>query len=99
LPPEETLIELIRFAMKEMDNSRRQVSVPSTEKAMLPLDLPEDVKAALHQQPEAMEAFEALPPSHKKEHLSAIAEAKRPETRRRRIAKMIEMLAAGKAKS
>jgi uncharacterized protein YdeI (YjbR/CyaY-like superfamily) len=37
-------------------------------------------------------AWDKLPPSHRKEHVRAIEEAKKPETRERRITKALEML-------
>jgi hypothetical protein len=48
-------------------------------------DLPDDFASALDAEPGARAAFDALPPSHRKEHVRAIVEAKRPETRTRRI--------------
>lgn len=51
-----------------------------------------DLAEALQAAPGAREAFESLPPSHKKQHLWHIYEAKRPETRRRRIAATIRRL-------
>ena len=56
--------------------------------------LPEDIKQALHQAPDAEACFTALPPSHKAEYLTWIAEAKKPPTRARRVAGMIERLRA-----
>jgi uncharacterized protein YdeI (YjbR/CyaY-like superfamily) len=38
--------------------------------------------------------FISYPPSHQREHLKSITEAKKPETRAKRISKAIEMLAA-----
>ncbi|MEZ5255731.1 MAG: YdeI/OmpD-associated family protein [Ilumatobacteraceae bacterium] len=38
------------------------------------------------------ETFDALAPSHRKEHVRAIEDAKKPETRARRIERAIEML-------
>jgi uncharacterized protein YdeI (YjbR/CyaY-like superfamily) len=40
------------------------------------------------------ELFEKLPPSHKKEYIKWIDEAKKPETRLARIQKMVKMLQA-----
>ncbi|MEQ1901816.1 MAG: YdeI/OmpD-associated family protein [Devosia sp.] len=51
-----------------------------------------DVMEALRADPAALSRFEGLPPSHKAEYLKWIDEAKRDETRRRRIAGMIEKL-------
>ncbi len=49
------------------------------------IELPDDFATALDAQPGARTAFDALPPSHRREHVRAILEAKRPETRARRI--------------
>jgi hypothetical protein len=53
--------------------------------------LPDDVRAALRK---AMldAAFEELSYTHRKEHINAIEEAKQPQTRARRIDKLIAML-------
>jgi uncharacterized protein YdeI (YjbR/CyaY-like superfamily) len=51
-----------------------------------------DVIEALRGNPAALSRFEGLPPSHKAEYLKWIDEAKRPETRQRRIAGMIDRL-------
>ena len=47
---------------------------------------------ALEADPEAKAAFEALSFTHRKEHARAVAEAKKPETKARRVAKTLEML-------
>lgn len=49
------------------------------------VDVPEDLAAALDAVPGARAAFDALAPSHKKAHVTAIEQAKAPETRQRRI--------------
>ena len=56
------------------------------------VELPADFQQALEQDPLASSAFERLSYSHQKEHVRAILEAKREETRRNRILKSIEML-------
>lgn len=64
-------------------------------------DILNDFAAALKSAGVA-EFFEAYPSSHKREHLRVIAEAKKPETRARRIesaVKMIASKAAAKRKS
>jgi uncharacterized protein YdeI (YjbR/CyaY-like superfamily) len=58
-------------------------------------DLPGDIEAALHGSPASRARFEGLPPSHTAEYLKWIAEARKPETRARRISAMIERLCAG----
>ncbi len=53
---------------------------------------PKDVLEALKPHKELQALLEGMPFSHKKEHAEAIVTAKKPETRARRIEKMIEML-------
>ncbi|HVM62951.1 MAG TPA: YdeI/OmpD-associated family protein [Verrucomicrobiae bacterium] len=52
---------------------------------------PADVAAALKKSG-LMSCFDALSPSHQREYLKWIAEAKRPETRQARIEKTLQML-------
>ena len=56
-----------------------------------------DVSEALRANPAALSIFEGLPPSHRNEYLKWIDEAKREDTRRRRIAGMIDKLAASES--
>ena len=59
----------------------------------LPTDVvPDDLAQALAGRPEAAAAWQALAPSHRREHVKAILEAKRPETRTRRITACVEAL-------
>jgi uncharacterized protein YdeI (YjbR/CyaY-like superfamily) len=58
----------------------------------LPDALPDDVRAALATDDAARERFEQLPPSHRREYVDWITEAKKVETRQRRIAKTLEKL-------
>jgi hypothetical protein len=64
-------------------------------RAAAEVTVPEDVRAALAGAPAARAAFEKLPPSHRREHIEAIDEAKKPETRQRRIRRMLERLGQG----
>lgn len=65
-------------ALVELDDAPREIEVP------------EDLAAALAAVPGAREAFDGLAPSHRKEHVRAILEAKKPETRERRVAAAVE---------
>ena len=66
--------------MLEEDKEERKVSIPP------------DLKSALEKDPAAKTAFQKLSYSHQKEHVNAILDAKRPETRQRRILKTLSML-------
>ena len=57
----------------ELDGAERTVEVP------------EDLAAALAAAPGARAAFDALAFTHRKEHARSVVEAKRPETRARRV--------------
>jgi hypothetical protein len=55
-------------------------------------ELPEGLAAALAAKAGATEAFHAAAPSKRKEFVRQVTDAKTPETRERRIAKIVEQL-------
>lgn len=57
--------------------------------------MPDELAAALDSDSQARDAFDSLPPSHRKRYLLWIGDAKRVETRRRRSEQAIEMLRRG----
>jgi uncharacterized protein YdeI (YjbR/CyaY-like superfamily) len=67
----------------ERDNEPRTVEVPS------------DLAAALDADPVVRETFDGLSHTHRKEYVRWIEEAKRTETRTRRVEKSVEMLREG----
>jgi len=58
------------------------------------VSVPRDLAKALKASPRAQAAFEAMSFTHRKEYARWIDEAKRPETRARRIEKAVQMCAA-----
>src|SRR4051794_20136422 len=58
------------------------------------VELPDDLSAAMDDA--ARTAFDGLAPSHKKEWVRWVTEAKKPETRTARVEKTVEGLKAGK---
>ena len=68
----------------ELDAAPREVEVPG------------DLAAALASDPEAESAFERLAFTHRKEYVRWITEAKREETRARRVQQALERLREGK---
>ncbi len=61
----------------------------------LPTDtVPRDLQRAIKASKRASAAWEVLRPSHRREHVKHVTEAKKPETRTRRIAATIAMLEA-----
>lgn len=57
-----------------------------------PVDVPADLAAVLDADPALRAAFDALAPSHRKEHARSVADAKRPDTREKRIAAVVSAL-------
>lgn len=70
----------------ELDTAPREVAVPA------------ELAAALEAAPEALRTFEGLSYSNRSWHVLQVAGAKTEETRRRRIAKSIEVLKQGRAR-
>ena len=60
------------------------------------ITLPNDVASLLEQNPAAMNKYQSLAYSHKKEYVLWILTAKQEKTREARLLKMIEMLTKGK---
>jgi uncharacterized protein YdeI (YjbR/CyaY-like superfamily) len=61
-------------------------------------DVPSDINRALAADPAAQHAFARLAPSHRREYLEWIGEAKQDATRRRRLEGMIERLKGPKTR-
>lgn len=59
---------------------------------MKEVTVPEYLLKELKKSKAAFNKFGNLPPSHQKEYIKWIEEAKKEETKQKRIAKMIEML-------
>jgi len=60
------------------------------------VEVPPDLAAALDASAELRQTFEAMSYTHRKEYVQAVLEAKKPETRDRRIAKTLEAMRAFK---
>lgn len=64
-----------------------------------PLEMPADLAEALARDPSAQACYDRFPPGQKREYLEWVTEAKRPETRARRIAQAVEQMAEGKTRN
>jgi len=58
-----------------------------------------ELEAALGKAPKAKATFDGFPPSCRREYLEWVSEAKRDETRAKRIATTIEWLSEGKRRN
>ena len=95
LPSRRTLAGYVRKAMKLNEEGVKVPRKPRPRGAM-PVAVPDDLASALRRNRKAREAFESLSPSHRREYIEWITEAKRAETRERRLATTLEWLEEGK---
>jgi uncharacterized protein YdeI (YjbR/CyaY-like superfamily) len=97
LPSKKELTGFIKQAMKLNDDG---VVVPKARKAAKPeAKVPAELKAALSRNRKAVATWDAFPPSHRREYIEWIADAKRPETKDKRVAQTVEWVAEGKGRN
>jgi uncharacterized protein YdeI (YjbR/CyaY-like superfamily) len=97
LPPDKELDALIRRAA---ELSRSAPAPRKTKHEPKPAaEIHPEFAAALDSNPAAKAALEAFPPSCRREYVDWIAEAKRDETRAKRIATALEWLSEGKKRN
>ena len=61
------------------------------------VEVPRDLRAALDREPESARAFDRMSFTHRREYVEWVEEAKRPETRARRVAGTVERVREGRA--
>jgi uncharacterized protein YdeI (YjbR/CyaY-like superfamily) len=97
LPTEKKFIAMIKEAMRLNDEG---VKLPPKKKAAPgPVEVPDYVTSALKKNMKAYVSFEAFSPSHRREYVQWITEAKSEETRLKRLGTAIEWLAEGKSRN
>jgi uncharacterized protein YdeI (YjbR/CyaY-like superfamily) len=97
LPADKDIIHLIKQVVA-LNEQGVKVEKPKGNKRPPP-KTPPDLAAALKKNARACATFEAFSPSHKREYIEWIADAKQEETRKRRLAQAIEWMAQGKARN
>ena len=96
LPPEDELKELVRRAAAVAEEGPK----PRPKKEPKPdLAPPEDLLTALESNAAARASFDGFPPSGRREYVEWIVDAKRPETRAKRLAQAVEWMAEGKRRN
>ena len=97
LPDEKTMIGYIKEAVRLNDEG---IKLPAKTKPREKKEfvVPEYFIAALKKNKKALTSFENFSPSHKREYVEWVTEAKREETRKARLEKAIAMLAEGKSR-
>jgi uncharacterized protein YdeI (YjbR/CyaY-like superfamily) len=97
LPPDKVLLRLIREAV---DLNEQGVKTPKSKKPpKKPLTPPDYFVAALRKSKKAQAAFESMSPSHQREYIEWLIDAKQEATRQNRLATAIEWIAEGKPRN
>lgn len=99
LPSDGEIEAKLRQAVERIDKGGTAAPKRAQGAARSDIEVPQDFAAALHEAPDARKTFEGLPPSQQREYLEWIVEAKREETRAKRLSTAIEWLAEGKRRN
>lgn len=97
LPPKRELTRLVKAAMKLNDEGVKAPRTKTTTKK--PISMPPELARALKTHAKARATFEAFSPSHQREYMEWIGEAKGEDTRARRLEQALEWLAEGKPRN
>lgn len=95
LPSDAALLRLIRKAAKLNDDD---IKIKLPRKARKPLAMPPEFASALKRVKVAADTFNRFPPSHKRDYIEWIIEAKRDETRQKRIDTAVKWISEGKSR-
>ena len=96
LPGDKAMLGYIRKAAKLNESGAPARPKPKPKPA---LPVPADLAAALKKNAKAAAVFADFSPSPRREYIEWITEAKRPETRAKRLATTIQWLATGKKRN
>jgi len=97
LPNDKVVLGYVRKAARLNEEG---VKVPRPLKhAKRDIPMPPELARALRKSPKARATFEGFSPSHKRDYLEWITEAKGEETRKKRLSTAIEWMAEGKPRN
>ena len=96
LPADEVILQYIRRAV---DLNEKGAPARFKPKPKPPLKVPTYFMAAVRKNRKALAAYEAFPPSHKREYVEWVVEAKQEETRKKRLETAIAWMAEGKSRN
>jgi uncharacterized protein YdeI (YjbR/CyaY-like superfamily) len=94
LPKDSVLVGYVREAARLNEIGRK---VGPIRKPKKPLPVPKELVAALKKKAGASAKFKALSPSHQREYSEWIVEAKRDETKQKRLQTAVAQIAEGKS--
>lgn len=96
LPARARLEAFVHDAVRLIDAGSVRKPAQSARPA---LPVPEDLAAALAGAPAAQATFDGFPPSQRRDYIEWITEAKREDTRQRRLTQAVEWMAEGKPRN
>jgi uncharacterized protein YdeI (YjbR/CyaY-like superfamily) len=101
LPARKKLVGYMRVAAKAVDEGGRTKSWtrPRSQVVKAEVVVPEALAAALKKNKAEGKVFEGMSPSCRKEYCEWVADAKREETRDKRVATAVEWIAEGKGRN
>ena len=99
LPSDDVLATRLREAQGRIDRGEKEPWREGPPRPKPTIAVPQDFGAALAANPAAAQFFDGLAPSHRYEYLQWITEAKRDETRVKRLGQALEWLAEGKRRN
>jgi uncharacterized protein YdeI (YjbR/CyaY-like superfamily) len=100
LPSDRTLLSYMQQAGALVESGQRTKSIERTKKAKLrPVRIPPELTAALKKNKMATKVFDEFSSSCRREYADWIAQAKRPETKQKRVKQAVEWLAEGKQRN
>lgn len=99
LPKDSVILKWVKEAKKLNDEGVKLVRKEKPKHEKKEYKMPDYFAKVLSKNKTAKHTFENFSPSHKREYLEWIIEAKTEETRNKRMEKALEMLTEGKAKN
>lgn len=98
LPSDKVLMGYFKKAAGFITSGERTVSLVRVAKTTVPAvaGVPAELVAALKKNKAAQKTFDGFSPSCKREYVEWVAEAKRPETKEKRVVQAVEWMAEGK---
>jgi len=93
--------ELAAYVKQAMARVEAGASLPPKKKPApkAELPVPDELVAALRKNAKARATFEGFAPGYRRDYIEWIVEAKREDTRQRRVAQTVEWLAEGKSRN
>jgi uncharacterized protein YdeI (YjbR/CyaY-like superfamily) len=99
LPGDNEMGAMIAKAMALIDSGSKSQMANRSKVPKPELEVPPTLATALAANPVAKAVFDGFAPSHRREYIEWITEAKRDETRDKRVAQTIEWLSQGKRRN